>query len=67
MKLDKNIACKVHIHRKSLYLTSFYKSFSSIDEIKGEVKRVCNNKGIVQVSIYQDGGYEKSFNINTSK
>jgi hypothetical protein len=66
MRIDKKIGVRVTVHKGGKFLGSRFDHFESIEDVKSYVRSSYKKNGIVYVSVSQDGGYHKSFNMNTN-
>ena len=66
MKIDNKFACKVSIRNaEGAYITTIYDGYASLQDIRNAVKKRITWKAKVQVSVSQDGGYFREFNMMT--
>jgi hypothetical protein len=66
MKIDNKFACKVTIRNaEGAFIGSLYDGFMNLQDIRNAVKSRITWKAKVQVSVSQDGGYFREFNMMT--
>jgi hypothetical protein len=66
MKIDNKFACKVSIRNaEGAYITTIFDGFVNLQDIRNAVKKRIAYKAKVQVSVSQDGGYFREFNMMT--
>jgi len=66
MKIDNKFACKVSIRNAGgAYITTIYDGFENLQDIRSAVKSRITWKAKVNVSVSQDGGYFREFNMMT--
>lgn len=67
MRYDKKISTSVTFHKKDgSFIGNVTDSFEGLYDIKNYARLSFHNRGILMVSVSQDGGYHKSFNVNTN-
>ena len=64
MKIDKTVSTLITVHKNGSYIGKITDHANNLNDCKAIARHLIGNRsGQFNVSVYQDGGYYKTFNL----
>lgn len=64
MKIDKSVSVRITVHQNGSYIGKITDHANNLKDCKAIARNLIGNRsGQFNISVYQDGGYYKNFNL----